>query len=574
MFNFRNWRLLSFRKVLFLPHILSTSEKVILIVLACITVGSGAWLLSIGYRAVTVPIPGVGKSYTEGILREPRFINPLYAATDTDRDISRLIYSRLLTYDGHGNLINDLADGYEVSQDGKTYTISLRTRAYWHDGKPVGADDVVFTIKTIQNSLYKSPLRANWQGVNIEKLDERTVRFTLRTPYAPFIENLAVSVLPKHLWESISPEQAPLHELNMKPIGSGPYKFRRLQQDADGSISWYELSRNADYYQEGPYLKTITFVFFKTEEELLAAWNRNRIDGFGAVPAGHVAELANSRSKIHTLTIPRIFGIFFNDKHAPALKEKAVREAIAHALNKKEIVSSVNISSIAVDSMMPPASPGYTSQVPTFEYNPEQARALLQKAGWKDANGDGILDRKRKEGKKEVVDSLRLTLATSDWPDFVKTAEAVRSALRQVGIEVMVDSKSFNQLESEVIRPRNFDMLLFGEVYGYEPDPFPFWHSSQIKDPGLNVALYANKKVDTLLEEARKIQSPSERARRYVDMQKVIVADIPAVFLYSQLYLYLLPSRIQGVDLSKISLPADRFSTINKWFISTRRVFK
>ena len=166
---------------------------------------------------------------------------------------------------------------------------------------------------------------------------------------------------------------------------------------------------------------------------------------------------------------------------------------------------------------------------------------------------------------------LRWTLTTGDSPELTHAAEAIKLMLADIGIEVSVASHSFADLEATVIRPRSFEMLLFGQVYGYEPDPFTFWHSTQIKDPGLNVALFTNKKADQLLEEARRTTSTTLRRQKYAAFAKLADADIPAVPLYTQLYLYLLPRDINGVEISRMALPSDRFNGIQSWYRVTRR---
>lgn len=569
----KNWRLLSFRKILFLPHILSKKEQWWLGGLIFVVGASGLGLVGRFYFHITKPVPGRGGALTEGVLEQPRNINPIYAVNEGDRDLSRLIFSGLLVYDGNGKVGTDLADRYEISPNGKLYTVWLRKDAQWHDGKNVTADDVIFTIKTIQNPQYKSPLRANWLGVNTEKVDDYTVRFSLRTPYAPFIENLSIGIIPKHLWEKTPPDQALLHELNLKPVGSGPYVFDTYKHDSAGNITSFRVSRNSNYYRDGPYLKTITFLFFKTDDEMLVAWNRGLIESFGPVPVVKLNELNTSKTRVITFAMPRIFGVFFNPKKNPLLDDPIMRKAIAYAIDKKEIASHVTFGGATpIDSIFPPSSLGYTTDVTTFTFDPEKSKALLDQAGWKDRNGDGIREKAAKG--KQPAEELHFTLETSDWPDLVSAAEMIKKSLEGVGIDVSVDIRPFSELDTLIIRPRNFDMLLFGQVYGYEPDPFAFWHSSQIKDPGLNVALYANKKVDKLLEEARKTSDPDIRAQKYLQLQKLITADVPAVFLYSQLYRYALPTSIHTPPMSTISLPTDRFNEINQWYQSISRVLK
>lgn len=585
----KRWRLITVRKILYLPHMLSRQEKRFLLLLTAGIIAGGGGFAFRMYVLLTHPVPAVARSYAEGVLGSPRAINPLYVSRDSDRDLARLIFSGILAYDGNGVIEKDLADQYEISRDGKTYTVFLKKNAVWHDGKPLDADDVIFTIRAIQNPQYKSPLRANWQGVDAQKLDRYTVRFTLRSPYAPFIENLTQGIIPRHLWEGIAPDTAILHELNIKPVGTGPYRAVRSQQNSDGSFIWYEVSRNGSYYREGPYLKTIRLRFFGADADMIQPWRKGDIDGFGPVSARDATPLAhNNKASLLPIRMPRVFSVFFNAKKNPALQDIKVREALAYALDKKVLAQQAAMGGgIVIDQILPPlrdeARPPVAGGPPfratasgglkTYEYNPDAARALLAQAGWKDINAQGIREKKIRQKGKTETQTLRLTLATSDWPELVRAAGAIKAAAADVGIEIRVEQKTFAELQNAVIRPRNFEMLLFGQVYGYEPDPFAFWHSSQIKDPGLNVALYASGKADKILSEARRISDAGLRAEKYEEFINLASRDLPAIPLYTQLYLYVMPPEMKGVDISKISLPADRFNTVNRWYRATKRVF-
>lgn len=569
----RRWKLVTIRKLLYIPHILSRQEKKLFILLMGVTLAGGIGFVTRMYLGLTHPVPAVGGSYAEGIFGNPYSINPLYASSDTDRDMTRLVFSGLLAYNGTGEVQHDLAERHEISADGKTYTVFLRKYATWHDGKTLDADDVVFTIHTIQNPQYKSPFRSNWQGVEVEKLDQHTVRFSLRSPYAPFIENLTQGIIPKHLWERINPDQAVLHELNIKPIGSGPYKAGKFRQKADGALSSYELNRNSDYFGEGPYLKKIIFKFFKTEDEMVQAWRKKDIDGFGPISVSRASDMPRSSVSILNLQMPRVFSLFFNAKNAPELKDSAIRAAIAAALDKGTIANRATLGGgIVINQLLPPTNLRVDGETETHPYDPGRARELLNKAGWR-LTDNGIRTKKITEKGKTAAQELRFTLSTSDWPELIRAAHLIQEMLREVGIAIDIEEKTFSELDTSVIRPRSFELLLFGQVYGYEPDPFAFWHSSQVKDPGLNVALYANKKADKILEEARRASDASVRAKKYKEFVEVISKDLPAIPLYTQLYLYLLPGDMGGVALSQIALPADRFNDIKNWYRKIKRVF-
>lgn len=283
-------RQLTKRQWHYLPRLFSDRERLIFAAagaVAVIAFGLLGWRLIVRF---TVPRPAVGGVLREGVLQEPRFINPLYASNDTDRDLTNLVFAKLISYDETGAPVMDLAENVEVSDDSKTYTVFLRPGVLWHDGEALTADDVIFTIKTIQDPEYQSPLRQNWQGVAVEKLSDEAVRFTLRQPYAPFLENLAVGIIPAHLWRKIPRESAVLSDLNTKPVGAGPYRFSKLTRQADGTITSVVLTRNKHYHREGPYLKEIQFSFYPDEGELLAAYRRGDIDSF--VPLTRTARRA------------------------------------------------------------------------------------------------------------------------------------------------------------------------------------------------------------------------------------------------------------------------------------------
>ena len=189
-----------------MPSLLSKKERYFVLGLAILVIASLITWYS-NYRLTRmVEKPDYGGSYAEGIVGSPQYINPILCQTnDTDRDISELIFSGLMKYDSQENLVPDLAERYAIGEGGKIYDFFLRKNILWHDGKPFNADDVVFTFQTIQNPNYKSPLIFNWSGVEIEKIDDWTVRFKLKNAYAPFLNSTTVGILPKHIWVNMSP---------------------------------------------------------------------------------------------------------------------------------------------------------------------------------------------------------------------------------------------------------------------------------------------------------------------------------------------------------------------------------
>ncbi|MFY9461725.1 MAG: peptide ABC transporter substrate-binding protein [Candidatus Sungiibacteriota bacterium] len=560
---------------LYLPRLFSTREKIILTSLLLILTASFITGFGRLYVRVTVIKPAFGGTYREGLLKEPRFINPVYASNDADRDIAELVFSGLIRYSPQGEIEPELAESIDISDDGKTYTVRLRSGLAWHDGEPLTADDVVFTIKTIQNPEFKSPYRQNWQGVLLEKLDERTVRFLLRQPYAPFIENLTVGIIPEHLWSKIPTQSAPLSELNLKPIGSGPYEFENFTRLPDGSITSYTLAAFRSFFRGRPHIKEIAFSFYSSEAELAAAFRKGEIDGLSAISAKDLPGLKKTDLQIFSLSIPRIVGIFFNEAQQGALAEKNVRLALAKAIDINSIINDVLLgSAVAIHSPIPPGSSGFNPDIPAIGFNADEAQTLLANAGWKTKDANGILVKTELKKGKKVVTPLKIEIATSDFPELAEVANKIKDMWRGVGVETDVKIFSASNLESSAIRPRAYQALLFGEIFGHDPDPFAFWHTSQIKDPGLNIALYSNRKVDSLLEEARRTIDEAKREEKYREFQKIVAQDMPAIFLFSPTSYYGVHNSIKGVTIERIALPQERFAHIEEWYIKTRRGFK
>lgn len=530
------------------------------------------------YYSNTKSAPRNGGTHTEASIEIPRFINPVLAQiNDTDRDITRLIYSGLVKYTKEGRLVEDLAESYSI-ENNTIYKFILRENIQWHDGKPLTSDDVVFTIKLIQDPKYASPIRSNWQGVEVENPDERTVIFKLTSAYSPFLENATVGILPKHIWENISPKSFVLSEENLKPIGSGPYKFEKFQKDKDGNIKSYALRSNEKYYLNPPHIEHFIFKFFESESAALRAMKSGDVNAMSLVSGYNSTPLEeDGGTVVYNFSLPRYFAVFFNQSKSKALQEKEVRKALALSINREEIID------VATGGQGAPAyGPiirellGYNPQIEeNYKFSPEKAKSILNAAQWKDVDGDGILEKRFDAG--EEPSPLEFTLITVGWPDFTELEKATRvlqEQWREIGVKVNIIAYPPGELQQEFIRPREYEALLFGQIVGIDPDPFSFWHSSQKKDPGLNIALYGNKTVDRLLEEARQTFDAQSRAGKYVEFQNIISDDIPALFLYSPTYLYPVDSNVKGISEGKIADPSWRFADVNEWYIDTKRVWK
>jgi len=644
--------------------VLGKKERIIFFVFLFLGLSSFISLCSALYIKNTEIVPASGGVYTEGMLGSPGFINPVYAAVrDTDRDLTELVYSGLMKYSGEekNSIIPDLAKEYKVSEDGKFYEFYLKDNLYWQDGKPLTVEDVLFTIKTILNPSYKSPIRATWLGIKVEKISENGLRFELKNPSSVFLENCTLKILPKHIWQDISIQNFTLSIYNLYPVGSGPYKIKDIKLDNEGNIKSAELTVNSKYYGSVPNIPKIIFYFFDKEDDLIAAFNAGSIKGFSLLSPTNYQKIKKSGFSEYQISLPQYFSLFFNQEKAKTLSDEEVRLALTQGTNKEEIVNSVFLGQgKIVQSPVLPEVYGFEQPSIIYEFDKNKAVELLETAGFamKD-NGvrekvlektpsfqfkstlklssqgsevtelqkclakdpevypegevSGYFGAKTKtavinfqekyaseilapyglssgtgEVRKSTIAklnelcaapsketlSLSFTLTTVDQPIMIEVASLIKKQWQELGVNLEIKTYDLSPLEQDIIKPRNYEILLFGEALGAVPDPFPFWHSSQVKDPGLNLSGYENKECDKLLEEARQTQVPEKIKESLEKFQNLLIKDLSAIFLYRPDYLYMVSSEIKGLDMEMITDPSKRFSDTENWFIKTKRAWK
>ena len=638
-------------------RILTKSEKILFFLFFFLALGSLIFLLINFYFENTEIKPARGGNFVEGVIGSPRFINPLYAPlNEVDQDLTELLFSGLMKYNEKGEIIPDLGQ-CEIKEEGKVYECYLKENIFWHDGEKLTADDVIFTIKIVQDPAYQSPLRVNWLGIEVEKISGLAVRFKLKNSYPPFLEYLTIKILPKHIWENVSAQSFALSDYNLKPIGPGPYQFKELKRDEFGKPISLTLILNPRYFGKIPNFSQVTFRFFEKEKDLILAYQAKEIQGFSLLDP----KLLNELCCHFAFSLPRYFAIFFNPGKSKVLAEREVREALNYGTNKKEILEKViENQGEVVDSPILPEIYNFAQPNKTYQFDLEKAKEILDKAGFKENEGGkriktlktelefqfqsdlktgsrgkeveelqkclakdpeiyptgeitGFFGNSTKEAvilfqekyKKEILEPwgfekgtglvskttrdklneicfekpvetlpLSFTLVTVEQPFLIEMANLLKEQWKTLGVEVNIQTFDLPTLEREIIKPRNYEALLFGQVLGSILDPYPFWHSLQKIDPGLNLALYENKEVDKLLEEGRKTQDLIERKKIYEEFQNLLIEDSPAVFLLNPDYIYFVSPEIKGIKEGLIVDPSKRFSQIENWYIKTKRVWK
>lgn len=508
-------------------------------------------------------MPRAGGDYAEALVGYPQYVNPILAyGNEVDQNLNQLIFAGLFRTDASGALMPSLADHYEVSEDQKTYIVTLRQDALWHDNVPLTASDVAFTFDRIKDPAFQSPYYARFKDVTVDIVGDYAIQFTLAAPYAPFLSTLTVGILPEHLWSDIPAANITLTEYNTKPVGSGPFAFEQLTKDRLGTIKSYRLARFDEYFGEKPYLDSITFRFYPEKTDVLDAVKRRKVDGVGFIPSDQRDEFADRGLNLQNLRLPQYTAVFFNQRN-PLLKEKIIRQALERAIDKQALIDgALNGAGEVIHSPILPGFLGYNAAIQGLAFDTTAARKQLDDAGWTWLEGDAS---RKKNGKE-----LRFTLTTVDRSDYVATAELLRAAWAAIGVTIDVHIFSSDDIIKKVVKPRDYEALLFGEILGTDPDPYPFWHSSQSYDPGLNLAIFYNKDVDKLLEEARQTNDTAVREQKYLQFETIIAEELPALFLYDPYYTYGLPKRMRGFTLDRIFLPSDRFNGVEHWHVRTR----
>ncbi len=563
----------------------SLLEKTLSIILLAAAVIAAGGLLAEINAELTATKPWPGGKLTEAVVKGPHMdipgvINPLLAVQQSDKDLTSLIYGGLVKPSPRGGYQPELAESYQADEEYREFTFTLRDNLNFHDGVPVTAEDVKFTAELAANPI--SRVKNQWQNIETEVIDRRTVKFILPESNPDFLSTAAIGILPKHIWEEVGPEGMHMTEHNQQPTGSGPYRLKESDQEDQS----YRLEAFNDYALGAPYLQELKFKFYPSEQLALEALYHGEVDTFYN-PTPTLADDLPADTNVHSYLMPRVFAVFFNQNRNEVLANREVRKALRQAIDKDQLVDDVlNGHGSAVESLIPQQLETYlfhrNSKVPRdpvtadrqetdhtatsteIKGSPEIAAETLESEGW-ELNEDGIY-----ENDDELL-SFELTL-----PDIAELRTAARILAdnwNSLGAEVVIRTRSDSLLYQEIIPAREYDALLHGYSLGRNFDLYPFWHSSEQNDPGLNAAQYASIEADNLLEELRSETEPEKREELYRRLHQEISEYEPALFLYSPEYLYLTPKQIKDMEFQLITAPEERFTGVHQWYLNTETVW-
>jgi len=536
----------SVKQVKYLKKVLNSRERIIVSVSLFVVFLTLVFLAFDFYRKNLEILPKYGGSYTEAILGSPKNINPLYdLVRDADKDIGRLVYSSLFKRNGDGVLVEDLVEEYSVSEDGKEYIIKIKEGVLWHHGEYLTVDDVVFTFKAIINPEYGSPLRSSFLGVSIEIIDESSFKFILSEPYAAFLDLLTFGIISQNLWSTISPQNASLAELNLKPIGTGPYKFETLTKNKAGEIKEMTFIVNENYYDNKPYIYSIKFKFYTYINELIVALNNNQVNGISYLPHSMRNDLISQNAlNFRQLNLPQISSIFFNQKSDKVISDKNIRKALALSIDREAMLQDIfsGNAGLAYGPILP-NNFAYNEEIEKYDYNIDEAKNILDNLGWsevviseEDFNAIKelvVLENNKIEKIETVVDEEAVV---ENEVEFLEYSEKLASA------SLVVDSIDNWQLKKAIIK----------EYFNYNLDVVGVWKYKSSKSSDRTYD-YLSVKITTVdstdnIDVANYIKKSWEDIGIKTFVEILSSSQVQSEIIYNKNFEIALLSQVVGTD--------------------------
>ena len=536
---------------------------------------AGAWLLIIAAlivatfwqtsqfdRLYSADIPAEGTTYTEGVVGAVDNLNPIFASTPAEKAVSRLLFASLFYEDERSTPQPELVDHYTLDNTGKVYTMTLRSDARWQDGVPITAKDVVYTFAAIKDADAHSQLYSSWRNITVEQLDDYNVRFTLPAPYTPFLHALSIGILPEHMLGKVRNSELRSHSFSRNPtVGSGPFTFQdvRTMGDSKNAQSIVRMDANQDYFLGAPKLAHFQLHAYSNRDDLANAFRTQEVAAISDESNQQLEDLNNQKNAVRTDS-PLYNAVYaFLQMDSPLLKDPKVRNALELATDQPALLSQLHNR---VQPVTGPLLAGQLGYDPGLQQSPtdiEQAKKLLDEAGWKlDASGHRM-----KDGQP-----LKLQLVTLSSGDFPAVAQTLMNQWARVGVTFDSQLVKPDDIQQNVIIPRAYDVLLYELAIGSDPDVYAYWHSSQANDRGFNLSEYKSAQADDALDSARSRSDPALRVAKYHTFIQRWLADVPAIGLYRPNLTYIQTKGVTSFSARGLADPIDRYANIRSWSAS------
>lgn len=532
------------------------------VVLCLFLLGGVLFQTSALTRYYKTSVPAEGGVLTEGILGSFTNANPLYATGPVDSAVSKLVFAGLLKYDSSNTLVGDLAESWDVDQTERVYTVKLRPDLRWQDGKPLTAEDVVFTYKTIQNPDAKSPLFSSWQNIAVSTTDARTVVFSLPSALSSFQYGLTTGIIPGHLLSDIPPAQMRATQFNTSnPVGAGPFKWSAIEvanheKAQQGRIG---LQPNEYYHGGQPALQRYIVRYFTDQKQMIDSFENKELTAMSGLDTVPDALAKDASVEQYSIPVTAQVMVFFKISHE-FLADVKVRQALVQAVDRDTLVTNIGYPVVASNEPFLPGHPGYDKAITQLPYNQKAAADLLTQAGWL-VGKDGI---REKNGKQ-----LTFTLYSQSTSEYAYVTQKLQVDWSKVGVKVDVLLQPDSDLQTTVTG-HNYDALLYGISLGTDPDVYAYWGSTQADERAanrVNFSEYKSAAADRALEAGRTRADKVLRAVKYRPFLEVWRNDAPALALYQPRYLYITRGTIHGFDPQAVNLASDRYANVANWKI-------
>lgn len=498
-------------------------------------------------------------AYVSSSIGDARILIPFLADDVSSNSICQLVYNGLTKIDRDLNIIGDLAEKWEITNDGLTIKFFIKKNVKWHDGMPLTAEDVKFTFETILDPKVGCPYISGFSDIKeITVVDAHTIVFEYKQPYAPALIKLGMGVIPKHLFKGI--EDIRRSKYARSPVGTGPYKFSKWETG-----QYIVLEANTDYFEHAPGIKRYVFRIIPDQSVEYLELLSGGIDSMMLTPyqyryrAGE--EEFTKKLEKYSYLAPSYTYIGYNLKD-PLFADKKVRQALSYALNKNEMIDA-SLFGLGEDCTGPfrKDSVYYDRQVTLYPYDIKKAAELLKECGWQDIDGDGVLEKNGQKFAFKIV-----TNQGNQTREDVATM--VQRQWSKIGVKVEIQVISWAALLSQFIDKGNFQAVILGWENSIDPDIFPVFHSEAITPKGLNFVSYSNKEVDDLIEAGRKEFDDVKRADIYHRIHRIIADDAPYTFLFFTYRTPAIHKRFKGIDPA----PAGIGYNFIEWYVDDNEV--
>lgn len=524
-------------------------------------------------QTYTASEPTSGGTYREAVIGKIENLNPLYASTEAEKSVIKLVFSSLYTYDVSGGLKGDLAKSMSITNDGKTYLVTIRDDVKWQDGKSLTANDVKFTLDLIKNSQISSAQSQTWKNVDVKLAGDYSIEFNIPTPYAYFQNALTFPVLPRHILFEVEPSSMRDNRFSRLPIGSGPFKVRTIQtikvKDVVSQVA--HLNSNENYYSGAPKLDRFEIHGYQSQENLLSSVESG--DSNSASGISGLYQLSGSLVRKETPINNGVYAFFNVDRNL--VKDQRMRQSIKSIIDLETSRQEFEKIYGTFNSLDYPILTSKLDQSVTLpsvqsDWNDVDIRNNLKELGYKEV-----------EGKWKTADDQDLTLSivTVKGADYSKFAELIADKLRDFGFGVQLQFIDINDPSQNFVlntlRPRDYDILVYEIELGDDLDVFAYWHSSQKSNTGLNLSNYSNVIADDALRTSRGGADLNLRSLKYKTFIEEWVKDIPAIGLYQSNFIYIQSKSSKSYsENARLVAPEYRYFDVVDWMIELKNVYK